>query len=116
MGWVHKLARSLAERLDIGRDAQRLTVGELGELVMLAPGEESDDLCRVGHARVPVADGGGEELQEATRGVLARVGDDRRPNDGRCDRGREPRRLDDRDNGQREAMIRFDFGHGFSVT
>jgi hypothetical protein len=38
MGWVHKLARSLAERLDIGRDAQRLHVGELAELVMLAPG------------------------------------------------------------------------------
>ncbi len=29
----------LAERLDVGRDVQRLDVGELAQLVVLAPGE-----------------------------------------------------------------------------
>ena len=46
---------------------QRLDVGECAELVMLAPGEEPADRMQVGHAGVLVADGGGEEFQEAVR-------------------------------------------------
>jgi hypothetical protein len=45
---------------------------------MLAPGEEPANGMQVGRAGVPVADGGGEEFQEAAGGVLAGVGDDRR--------------------------------------
>ena len=62
-----RLLEILAERLDIGRDVQRLDVGELAELVVLAPGEEPADGMQVGRPGVLVADGGGEELQEAAR-------------------------------------------------
>ena len=42
----------------------------------LAPGEEIADGTGVGPAGVGIADGGGEELDEAAGGVVARVGDD----------------------------------------
>ena len=35
-----RLLEILAERLDVGGDVQRLDVGELADLVLLAPGEE----------------------------------------------------------------------------
>ena len=35
-----RLLEILAERLDIGGDVQRLDVGDLADLVMVAPGEE----------------------------------------------------------------------------
>jgi hypothetical protein len=49
---------------------QRLDVGELGQFVVLAPGEESADRMEVSRPRVLVADRGGEELHEATRGLF----------------------------------------------
>ena len=61
---------------------QRLDVGELADLVLLAPGEEPADGRHVGHARVPVADGGGEELQKPPGRVLAGIGDDAGHHDG----------------------------------
>ena len=45
------------------------------------------DRMQVGHAGVLVADGGGEEFQEAARRLVAGVGDDRR-HDDRCRGGR----------------------------
>ena len=69
---------------------QRLDVGELAELVVLAPGEEPADGMQVGRPGVLVADGGGEEFQEAARGVLAGVGDDRRHDHGCRRRGDAP--------------------------
>ncbi len=38
-----RLLEILAEHLDIGGDAQRLDVGELAQLMVLAPGEEPTD-------------------------------------------------------------------------
>ena len=72
-----RLLEILAERLDIGGDVQRLDVGELADLVLVAPGEEPHDGPVIGHARVLVADGGGEEFEEAARGLVAGVGDRR---------------------------------------
>ena len=45
----------------------------------------------VGHARVLVADGGGEEFEEAARGVLAGVGDDAGHHDGGRDAAADAR-------------------------
>ena len=38
-----RLLETFAKRLDIGRDVQRLDVGQLADLVLLAPGEEPAD-------------------------------------------------------------------------
>jgi hypothetical protein len=41
-----RLLKILPKALDIGRDVQRLDVGDLAELVMIAPGEEPNaGLC-----------------------------------------------------------------------
>jgi hypothetical protein len=111
-----RLLEAALHRFDVGGDVQRLDVGELAEPVMLAPGEEPVDRMEVGRPRVPVADGGGEELQEALRGGIAGVGDDRRHDDGCGDRGRDLRRLGGRRDGQRTVRIRIGFGHGTRVT
>jgi hypothetical protein len=58
---------------------QRLDIGELADLVLLAPGEEPTDRGHVGGPGVPVADGGGEECQEPVSGMLAGIGDDAGP-------------------------------------
>jgi len=102
----------LAKRLDIGRHMQRLDIGELAELVMLAPGEEPAGGMQVGCPGVAVADGGGEEFEEAAGGLLAGVGDHRRHDDGSRDGGGDPRCLGGRDDGQLGGLL----GHGFSVT
>ena len=70
-------SKCLPERLDVGGDVHRLDVGDLAELVLVAPGEEPADGAVVGHARVRVADGGGEEFDEAARGLVAGIGDQR---------------------------------------
>jgi hypothetical protein len=65
----------LAHRLDIGRDVQRLDIGDLADLVMVAPGEEPRGGPVIGHAGIFVADGGGEELEEVAGGLVAGGGD-----------------------------------------
>ena len=55
---------------------QRLDVGDLADLVMVAPGEEPSCSLVIGHAGVFVADGGGEEFEEAAGGLVAGGGDD----------------------------------------
>jgi len=44
-----------AEILDRGRNAQRLDVGELTNMVMVTPSEEPANCMQVGSACVPVA-------------------------------------------------------------
>ena len=54
---------------------QRLDIGDLADLVMVAPGEEPDGSPVIGHAGIFVADGGGEEFEEAAGGLVAGGGD-----------------------------------------
>ena len=70
-----RLLEILPERLDIGGDVQRLDIGNLADLVMVAPGEEPHAGVMIRHAGVLVANGGGEELEEASGGLVAGVGD-----------------------------------------
>jgi hypothetical protein len=106
----------LAERLDIGSDVQRLDIGELADLVMVAPGEEPADRMQIRRPGVPVAGGGGEEFQEALRRRVAGIGDDHRHDDRGCDRAGDPPGLGGRDDGQLTAGFRVGVRHGFSVT
>jgi hypothetical protein len=46
--------------------------------MLLEPGEEHASGPVLGHARVPVADLGGEKFEEAAGGMVAGVGDHRR--------------------------------------
>jgi len=56
--------------LDVGRHAERLDVFQL-ELALVTPVEELFHRARIRHARVAVADVGGEELDEAAVGAFA---------------------------------------------
>ena len=56
----------------------RLDVGQFADPVPLDPGEEGTRSRVIGHARVLVADRGGEEFEEAARGMLTGIGDHRR--------------------------------------
>ena len=76
-----RLLEILAQRLDIGGDMQRLDIGDLADLVLVAPGEEPAAGPVIGRAGVLVADGRGEEFEEAARGVVAGGGDRRRHDD-----------------------------------
>ena len=60
-----------AKLLDIGRDMQRLHVGDRRDAGALAPGQKLPRRLRVGAARVLVADVGGEEFEEADFGARA---------------------------------------------
>ena len=60
---------------------QRLDIGDLADLVMVAPGEEPSGGPVIGHAGVLVADGGGEEFEEAAGGLVAGGGDHARHQD-----------------------------------
>jgi hypothetical protein len=66
-----RLLEIFSQRLDVGRDVQRLDVFDRAELVAVAPGEESSRRVEVGRAGVAVADGRGEEFQKAPGRVLA---------------------------------------------
>jgi hypothetical protein len=57
----------LAHRLDISGDVPRLDIGNLADLVMVTPGEEPDAGVIIRHAGV--ANGGGEEFEEAADGL-----------------------------------------------
>jgi hypothetical protein len=108
-----RLLEILAERLDIGRDVQRLDIGELAELVVLAPGKEAARSMQIGGPGVLIADGRAEEFQIAARGVLAGVGDHRRDDDMCGDSRDGP--VDSAD-GQLAARLISILRHGFSVT
>ncbi len=66
-----------AELLDIGGDVQRLHVGDRRDAGALAPGQELPRRLGVGAARVPVADVGGEEFEEARASASVRTIDKR---------------------------------------
>ena len=66
---------------------QRLDIGNLSDLVMVAPGEEPSRSPVIGHAGIFVADGGGEEFEEAARGLVA----------GGCDHARHQNAVAGRD-------------------
>lgn len=66
------------ERLDIGRDMERLDIGELAKLVMFAPREEPTTGMEVSRAGVIIPNGDAEEFQVAARGRIAGISDDRR--------------------------------------
>ena len=85
-----RLGDGFLQRLDIGRDMQRLDIGELGDAVPFEPGKERARRPVIGHARVLVADRRGEEFEEAAGGMLAGGGDRRRHDDGAGDRGGGP--------------------------
>ena len=76
-----RLGRGRLQHLYIGGDVNGLDIGELADLMLLDPGKEMARGPVIGHARVLVADRGGEEFEEAARGVLAGVGDHRRDGD-----------------------------------
>jgi hypothetical protein len=63
------------QHLYIGGDVDRLDVGELANLVLLDPAKEVAGGPVIGHARVLVADRGGEEFQEPARCMVAGAGD-----------------------------------------
>ena len=99
-GLDRRLLELFPQRLNIGRDVQRLDVGELTDAVVLAPGEEFSHRMQVGRAGVPIADGSGEEFQEAARRVVAGVGDDRRHDDRGRDGGGDFPRTGGRDDAE----------------
>ena len=72
-----RLLEILAKSLDISGHVQRFDIGDLANLVMVAPGEERRGGPVIGHAGILVADGGGEELEETARGFVAPRRDDR---------------------------------------
>src|SRR5665213_1689868 len=68
--WLFEAA---LHRFDVGRDVQRLDIGELADLVLVAPVKEPDAGPVIRHARVLVADRRGEEFQEAARRSATRT-------------------------------------------
>jgi hypothetical protein len=92
-----RLLKILPKSLDIGGDMQRLDIGDLADLVMVAPGEEPLGGSLIGHAGIFVADGGGEKFEEAASGLVAGGGDHPRHQDavaGRDSQGLGRRNLD----------------------
>ena len=81
-----RLLKILAESLDIGGDMERLDIGDLANLVPVDPGEEPHGGVVIGLPRVLVADGGGKEFKEATRGLFAGLGDPARHHDAVANR------------------------------
>jgi len=93
------------ERLDVGGDVQRLDIGQLTNVMPLAPGEEPAARPVIGLAGIPVADGSGEEFQEPPGGVLAGASDRRRHHDVAAGFGDGP-----------ATPNRDELAHAFSVT
>ena len=54
-----------------------LDLGELANAVLLDPSEEVAHGPVIGHARILVADLGGEKFEKAARGMVVGVGDHR---------------------------------------
>ena len=82
-------SKSLPERLDIGGDVHRLDVGQLADAWCWSHQAKNRPAGPVvGRAGVLVADGGGEEFEEAARGLVAGGGDyygnDNSTRNGRC--------------------------------
>ena len=96
--------------LDIGRDVERLDIGDLANAVPFAPSEKLADRPVVGQPGVLVPDGRCEELQEPARCGIAGVRDHARHHDAVA--GRDAQGLGRWQNGQIAGLVR----HGVSVT
>ena len=59
--------------LDVGRDVHGFDIGELADLMLLDPGEEGACSPIIGHARVLIADLGGEEFEEPARSMITGI-------------------------------------------
>jgi hypothetical protein len=82
-----RLGRRRLQSLYIVRDVDRLDVGKLADAVLLDPGKEEARGTVIGHARVLIADRGGEKFDEAAREMRARPKNrlaDRRIGDRSC--------------------------------
>jgi hypothetical protein len=73
-----RLRHPVLERLYIGGDVKRLDIDQRHDPGGVEPGEEVRHRPVIGHAGVLVADGGGEEFQEAPHRGIAGAGDRRR--------------------------------------
>jgi hypothetical protein len=111
-----RLLEIFSECLDVSGDVQWLDLIQCAEFVMLAPGEEPAGCVEIRRPRVLVADGHGEEFEEAFRRSVAGVGDDRRHHDRRRDGAGGFSRTVGQDDGQLAVGIWFGLGHGISVT
>ncbi len=60
---------------------QRLDISDTADAMPVAPAEKIANRPVISHAGVLVADGGGEKLEEPTRGLVAGIGDDARHHD-----------------------------------
>ena len=59
--------------LDVGGDVHGLDIGELADPMLLDPGEEGARSPIIGHARVLIADLGGEEFEEPARSMITGI-------------------------------------------
>ena len=76
-----RLLKILTERFDVGGDMQGLDVSDLADLVPVDLSKEPHDGMVIGLPRIFVVDGGGEEFEEAARGLVASLGDHARHHD-----------------------------------
>ena len=76
-----RLRHGVLKVLYIGRHVQRLDIGDAANAMPVAPAEKIANRTVVSHAGVLVANGGGEELEESARGLVAGIGDDARHHD-----------------------------------
>jgi hypothetical protein len=95
--------RRYLQRFDIGRDMERLDIGEIADSVLVKPGEERAHGAVISHPGVLVADRGGEEFEKAAGGMIAGIGDHHRHRD-RAVQGRHNRRRD-LDNGRQVVPL-----------
>jgi predicted glycosyltransferase len=65
-----RLRHGFLEALDIGRDVQRLDIGQLADMVTVAPAEKQFRRPVIRHARILVADGGGENFRNRRAAAL----------------------------------------------
>ena len=71
-----RLRHGFLQALNIGRDVQRLDVGQLADPVTVAPGEKQLHRPVICHARILVPDRGSEEFQKAPGRGVAGAGND----------------------------------------
>src|SRR3546814_14716432 len=63
--WSSDVCSSDLQRLDPGRDMKRLQAGERCDAARRYPSQKLARCARIGPARMGIADGDGEELEEA---------------------------------------------------
>ncbi len=69
-----RLIKVPAGRFDVAGHLHQFDVGEMADLVLLAPAKEPSGSVQLSRARVPVADSGAEGREEPAIGMLAGIG------------------------------------------